>query len=187
MTDLEMPLPQACKDCPWQIANHGKKPDPHGFFTKANRTRLWKGLRTGEAPGMTCHGTDTARDRPDWDDSAGAEATHECAGAIACVQRELLIFQNIAEGLPEDAKAGRAFTLYRQMRPGGMTTGGFAEWISRIMFGGTPLARAMRQPTEAFLDQPGVERAAVGRRARHPGGRRRRSARRWLTFCTRSS
>jgi hypothetical protein len=157
MAALEMPLPQACKDCPWRIENHGRR-SSGGFFTVANRKRLWNGLRTGEAPGMTCHGTDprkkTAAEHEEWDETAGAEATHECAGSVAVVQRELLIFQNIAEGLPEGAKAGRALTIYRKMRPRGMTRGGFAEWISRVAFGGTPLARAMRQPTEEFLDQP---------------------------------
>lgn len=150
---IEQPLPQACKDCPWRIENHGRR-GKHGFFTAANRKRLWNGLRSGEAPGMTCHGTDTGRDRPDWGETAGAEATHECAGAVALVQRELLVFQNIADGLPDGAKAGRAFTIYRALRPRGMMSGGFAEWISRVAFGGTPLARSMKQPTEAFLDQP---------------------------------
>lgn len=158
MGEFKEALPQACSDCPWQIANHGRR-SKHGFFTVANRRRLWNGLRTGEAPGMTCHGTDPRKKNPDehedYGENAGSEATHECAGAIAVVQRELLIFQNIGEALPEGSKAGRAFTIYRKLRPGGITRSGFAEWIfSRVLMGDTPLGRAMRQPTEEFLDQP---------------------------------
>lgn len=159
---MSAPAPRTimCGDCPWRASNHRRKPDPHGFFSVANRKRLWKGLRTGEAPGMTCHGTDPRKKDPgshgDYGETAGSEATHECAGALACVQRELLVFQNIAQGIDSvegsRTKAGLAFTLYRKLRPGGMTRGGMANWVMRAT-GMDPFAGRMPDATEASLDQ----------------------------------
>lgn len=109
------------------------------------------GLRTAEAPGMTCHPTDARMaEFEGYEDTEGRRA-RECAGAIILVQRELLIFQHLAKPFPPDGSALRAYCKYR---PRGLTREAMAEWAWRVLAGGTPLAREVKQPTEAFLDQP---------------------------------
>ncbi len=81
---------KACKECPWRKSNQGKR-TKGGFYTKANLRRLWAGLRTGEAPGMTCHGADPRGKAIDAEpvEDLGGESKVECAGALLLVQREL--------------------------------------------------------------------------------------------------
>lgn len=81
--------PKACVACPWRKANQGK-PHPHGWYDQSNLDRLWRGLRTGEAPGMTCHPTDTNNLVPEGHREPPESAVrHECTGALILVQREL--------------------------------------------------------------------------------------------------
>ena len=37
---------EPCSDCPWRIANHGRR-HPGGFFRKDNLRRLWNQIRKG--------------------------------------------------------------------------------------------------------------------------------------------
>lgn len=89
--------PTPCAHCPWRLANQGKKPDPHGFYTKGNLKRLWGGLRNGVR--MTCHPTD-----PRMSDFEHAPAvkegtqTHECTGGLTLQQREMMKFQDFPGG-----------------------------------------------------------------------------------------
>lgn len=120
-----------CRGCPWRTANHGKA-HPDGWYSKANLRRLWAGLRTGDAPGMTCHPTD-----PDNPVSAQADAegyrpapdgseTRECAGAIILQQRELMRYQEVVE-------AGGSFADYKRGNPGAMTKGALAAFLTRCV------------------------------------------------------
>lgn len=81
-TEIDGPDPDPCRACPWLTANH-RRPHPDGWYTDANRRRLWNGLRTGEAPGMTCHPTDPVN-QPVGDNTR----TRECAGAWILLARE---------------------------------------------------------------------------------------------------
>jgi len=131
---------RACDACPWRKSNQGKRTSG-GWYTKRNLRRLWAGLRTGEAPGMTCHPTDP--DNPPSD--AGAQApedaqTKECYGSVLLVVREL----KVAEGLHAEHQE-RTAQVYRKVRPKGLTRAGIAHWIFRFavnapfLTGGPPL------------------------------------------------
>lgn len=125
-------LPAACRACPWRTSNHGKK-HPDGWFTQANRRRLWSGLRRGEM--MSCHPTDP--DNPVSDKAAaagykpapaGAE-TRECVGATVLVQREAQIWSD---------QAGGDIRRYRVLRPLGLLRDGITQVMLRIAFGDVP-------------------------------------------------
>lgn len=106
-----------CVGCPWLTANHGRKPDPDGWYTAANLKRLWAGLRTGEAPGMSCHPTDPRNPVSPAQAAAGGKAApehsvmRECAGSVIVQQREMQRFQNVDGD----------FTAYRRGNPLAMT------------------------------------------------------------------
>lgn len=135
-----------CSACPWRLANHGK-PHPHGWYTKKNLRRLWGGLRTGEAPGMSCHPTDPNNEVPEGHKAPkdGAEPA-ECAGALLLVKRELQLFQ-------ADPVAYK-----RERRPGKLTLDGLRWWVLARAgpFAGTPMGGpAMRDvPETADVGRP---------------------------------
>lgn len=87
-TEVDPPEASPCAACPWLTTNH-RRPHPEGYYTDANRRRLWNGLRTGEAPGMTCHPTD-----PENQPVKNDQRTRECAGAAILAQRELRAFED---------------------------------------------------------------------------------------------
>lgn len=116
-----------CAACPWRASNQGK-PHPHGWYSKKNLRRLWAGLRSGKAPGMTCHPTDPDNEVPEGHRPApeGNDA-RECAGALILVQRELKLLEKDPKG-------------YLKARPGGLTKAGLHWWaIARCFYAGTPL------------------------------------------------
>lgn len=141
---------RACQYCPWRIANQGKR-HPNGWYTKTNLRRLWAGLRTGEAPGMTCHPTDPNNLVPDsWPVKPKAGVTTvECSGALLLVQRELRLYERLV------AKYDRAATKrYRVLHPRGLTTTGAFFWAgARGTFAGTVVGGA---PMPVIEDDPDV-------------------------------
>ena len=104
-TEIDPPAEHPCAACPWLTANH-RKAHPEGYYTDANRRRLWNGLRTGEAPGMTCHPTDP-RNQPVKDD----QRTRECTGALILMQREANAFEEA--GSMAQYKTGRKLAATR--------------------------------------------------------------------------
>lgn len=106
-TEIDPPAESPCAACPWLTANH-RRPHPQGYYTDANRRRLWNGLRTGRAPGMTCHPTD-----PENQPVKAAQRTRECAGAVILALRELAA-----------CEAGKDLADYRRGRPLAMTRDG---------------------------------------------------------------
>lgn len=101
--------PRACAQCPWRLSNQGQ-PHPHGFFDAANVRRLWNGLRTGEAPGMSCHPTDSRMaEFEGYEATAERETMHECAGSVAMRVREFMRFQAICLEVEAEQKAGAKF------------------------------------------------------------------------------
>lgn len=127
-----------CAGCPWRTANHGKR-HPDGWYTKANLRRLWTGLRTGEAPGMSCHPTDPNNPVSEAAQAAGYKEApdhaevRECAGSVILQARELMKFQ-----------AAGTFTEYRRDNPGAMTREAlfaFGMRAAGAAFGGIPVRR----------------------------------------------
>lgn len=99
-------LPLACAHCPWRISNQGKQ-HPHNFYAKSNLRRLWNGLRTGEAPGMSCHPTDPhMAEYEGYEATADREETHECAGSVILLAREFMRFQAITLDVEDETAAG---------------------------------------------------------------------------------
>lgn len=120
-----------CKDCPWRTENHGKR-HKDGWFTKANRDRLWSKLRRGDS--MTCHMTDPENPVPEgYKTVKDGVTTHECAGALILQQREF-------EKLQSDC--GASIPEYRKRNPRGLTKEGIMAILNRALYGGTPLGPA---------------------------------------------
>jgi hypothetical protein len=140
--------PRACAQCPWRLANQGTR-HPHGFYSQTNLRRLWTGLRTGEAPGMTCHPTDPRMAEFDgYEKTAAARETRECAGAIILVLRELMRFQAICL---EDTD-NTALRVYRQQAPKGLKPAAIADLVWRFLGASAGLARAIRTDSVSLND-----------------------------------
>jgi hypothetical protein len=120
-------MSRACAQCPWRKSNQGKS-HPDGWYTKKNLQRLWAGMRTGEAPGMTCHPTDPNNPTPKgWKDVPKEAETKECAGALLLVTRELKLLEKDVDG-------------YRKMKRKGLNKFGLHFWaMVRCHFAGTPV------------------------------------------------
>lgn len=81
--------PTACSQCPWRASNQSRR-HPGGWYTRKNLLRLWNGMRTAKAPGMTCHPTDPNNPVPEGCPSTPeGKKTHECTGALILIIREL--------------------------------------------------------------------------------------------------
>jgi hypothetical protein len=133
-----------CSACPWRTANHGNR-HPGGWYTKANRRRLWAGMRRGEA--MTCHPTDPANPVPEgWPCPPADTVTRECAGFQILVMREMSLIERMVKSIP----ARLVFAQYRRIRPRGLTRQGMEATIARQFLSGTPLSHhhyPFTQPT----------------------------------------
>jgi hypothetical protein len=81
-------IPRICNTCPWRVVNHGK-PHPAGWYKIANLKRLWAGLRSGRAPGMICHSTDSKN--VEYGGTAPVKPGHEseCGGALYLLIRNV--------------------------------------------------------------------------------------------------
>lgn len=123
----------ACAACPFRLENHGRRTGD-GWYTKANRRRLWSGLRTGDAPGMTCHPTDPANPAPKRRPCAraadGADF-RECTGWHHVAQVELRLFEQAAEAHPGDFAA--AWRAYRASSQHPMTRAGLFAYATRTI------------------------------------------------------
>lgn len=141
-----------CSACPWRKSNQGKS-HPHGWYSKANLRRLWAGLRTGEAPGMTCHPTDKENPIPDGTKPVPDNVErHECAGAILLVIRELRLIE----------KDPALYIKILSRTRIGLTKDGIAWWgIARCSLANTPLGGPSFPVIEEDPDiaRPGVEEA----------------------------
>lgn len=158
-TNVAPATPKACSSCPWRLANQGSKPDPHGFFTKSNLTRLWRGLRNGAR--MSCHPTDPRMaEFKGYEALADREVTHECMGSLVLVTREASQFHEIANANPDSKKV---LALYRKAYPGGLTKSGLIAFAERQIFGGTAFDKNK-------MSTPDLNDAAVGYPPLNPKG-----------------
>ena len=104
-TEIDPPAADPCAACPWLTKNH-RRDHPEGYYTDKNRRRLWSGLRSGDAPGMTCHPTD-----PENQPTKSEQRTRECAGAVILMQRELHAFEQV--GSMSEYRKGRRLAATR--------------------------------------------------------------------------
>lgn len=132
-------MAKPCPDCPWRKSNQGK-PHPHGWYSRRNLRRLWAGLRSGKAPGMTCHPTDPDNLVPEGHRGAPeGSRPKECAGALLLVQRELRKLEKTPE-------------RYLKENRDGLTRSGVAFWalercvLANTPFGGTSLRAIGEDP-----------------------------------------
>lgn len=156
LVTVEPACPRPCAFCPWRLANQGSKPGPHKFYAPANLKRLWKGLRDGAR--MSCHPTDPRMSEFEgYEALAGREVTHECAGALVIVQREFMVFQELAQANP---KSKKTLQLYRKARPHGLTRNGLVAMLERAMLGGSflnPVAMARPDLNDQEIGYPAVD------------------------------
>lgn len=114
-----------CAHCPWRTENQGK-PHPDGWYTTANRDRLWAKLRRGES--MSCHPTDPTNPVSEKALAAGAivakegATPRECAGALILQQREIMVYQDDPKG-------------YAKARSRGLTKAGLRTIVERMILG----------------------------------------------------
>jgi len=139
-----------CANCPWRIANHGKR-TPWGFYTKTNLRRLWNQIRRGGA--QSCHPTDP--NHPDHI-AAGAKpgaTPKECPGSVILIFREFAKMANDKGVIePESCSA------YLRDHKDGLTKSGIAYWaVSRLAFGGVRFVGGPKLP-DVDVDDPEIGR-----------------------------
>lgn len=125
-----------CSSCPWLTSNHGK-PHPDGWYTLANRKRLWAKMRRGER--MSCHMTDPRNPVPEGVKPVPEHAvTRECTGGLILQQREVMRLQ---------APSGpfKQWDVYHRDHPRGLTKMGAFAMVDRAMFAGS-FYRPMTKP-----------------------------------------
>lgn len=116
-----------CATCPWRKNLQGTK-HPAGWYKLANITRLWNGIRSGNAPGMVCHSSD-----PDSKDYGSVKTVpetvqkRECAGAIQLVITEINLLNDIGD-----------FKIYKKSRKSPLTRAGLRAVMERVLFRGSP-------------------------------------------------
>jgi hypothetical protein len=89
-------------------------------------------MRRGER--MSCHPTDP-RSVPK---AAALAETHECAGALVLIQREIVKLSEFP--------GPHAFRLYRKAHPRGLTKEGVAVFISRTKLANMPIVGGPKMP-----------------------------------------
>ena len=162
IVQLEGRTERACAHCPWRLSNQGK-PHPHSFYSKRNLARLWAGLRSGRAPGMTCHPTDPRMaEFEGYEATADRELMRECAGALTLMWREVMHFQEIAKEAERGELMTNALREYRRRFPHGLTRRGLVEVVTRFTFGGTPFARATPGVDNILVNDPEVGYPPLG-------------------------
>jgi hypothetical protein len=143
------PVNKPCENCPWRLANQGKR-TPWGFYTKTNLRRLWGQIRRGGGQ-QSCHPTDPSH--PDHIAAGAKEGSkaRECPGSVILVLRELKDASNESSVLtPESMNA------YLKTRKNGITKSGFRYWIlERIQMGGVPYFGGPKLPS-VDVDDPEV-------------------------------
>ena len=119
-------MTKPCDQCPWRIANHGRRHSGH-FYTQKNLRRLWNQVRRG-GRAQGCHLTD-----PSHPDHVAAGCSpdakpQECLGSVALVVRELEHMQSLAPG---DVITMAHVTKYLRQSPRrlGLTREGLMWWL----------------------------------------------------------
>ncbi|MDA4131846.1 MAG: hypothetical protein OK454_01795 [Thaumarchaeota archaeon] len=140
-------MSKPCQQCPWRLANQGKK-HKHAFYTKANLRRLWGQIRRGGGA-QSCHLTDPSHpDHIDAGAKPGAKA-QECPGSVIVVLREVT---KMAEGNEVTNDGVKKYLAMRKKN--GLTKRGILFWVvSRIQFGGVPMIGGLKLPEVDVTDK----------------------------------
>lgn len=118
-----------CAQCPWRLANQGKR-HAFGFYTLKNLRRLWKEVRGGSRA-QSCHLTDASHVAVGAKPGAKAK---ECPGSVVMVVRELRSLEKI-----QAEHGGVAVKVYLKERRRGLTRYGLAYWaMTRVGFANVP-------------------------------------------------
>lgn len=125
--------PSPCSECPWRLANQGRR-SKNAFYTKTNLRRLWNGLRRGER--MTCHPTDPRMvEFEGYEKTIDRTNTYECTGAVILVQREATKFQD--QCLAAQAIGARdGLRRYLRAHPRGLLRDGILVVVEGVAFSG---------------------------------------------------
>ena len=149
---------EPCSDCPWRIANHGRR-HPGGFFRKDNLRRLWNQIRKGGGM-QTCHPTDPSH--PDHRKYGGAKEGSdalECIGSIVLVTREIVHAARLGKSQTTVDVAGAELYLKESRTRKGLTRSGLL-WAAVLR--ATPLPVGVGMPMPA-LNRQTVDSAEIGR------------------------
>jgi hypothetical protein len=147
--------PRPCAQCPWRTRNQTRV-DRHGFYSLANLQRLWEGLRDGER--MACHPTDPAMaEFTGYEQTASRRQTHECAGALVLIHRELHRLHTATK----QTAPGDALALYRDtVGELALTSKGIASHAFALLAGRPPLCGGVEvrrvDLTDADSAMPGL-------------------------------
>ena len=136
-----------CAQCPWRVANHGKR-TPWGFYRKDNLRRLWNQIRRGGRR-QSCHVSDP--NHPDHRLAGAKEGSepHECRGSLILIQRELRALANGATVLD-----GHHVEEYLVKYPRGLTRQGIGYFLlSRQMDPPFGEGRMSKVPEEMLDDE----------------------------------
>lgn len=126
-----------CDTCPWRLTTqgrqgvlpHGKK-KPVGWYSVTNLKRLWNGMRTGKAPGMTCHSTD-----PRAVETGGAPVPErvemrECAGyLILAIRHANELLDGLGKTPPNSPESREVWARYRSRHQLPFTLSGLRAFV----------------------------------------------------------
>ena len=162
-TDMEQAIKttgRPCEQCPWRVANHGKR-HPGGFYRKDNLRRLWNQIRKGGRL-QGCHPTDPSH--ADHREYAGAKPGTkpvECIGSVILIMREMRYADTLdgntstRELSPTDFDRYMAETAKRKgLTRNGLLYHGFIRGLPRPLGEGSPLPAV----AEELLDSPAYGR-----------------------------
>jgi hypothetical protein len=145
--------PRPCAQCPWRTRNQSRR-DRHGFYRLENLRRLWEGLRDGER--MTCHPTDPdMAEFAGYEQTAGAQKTCECAGALVVIQRELTRLDAAYRRAKERRRTSGLGDYLEIVGPFALTREGAAAHVFAMLAGRTPLCGGV-DVRHVDLNEPGI-------------------------------
>jgi hypothetical protein len=142
-------MAKPCDQCPWRLANQGKK-HKFGFYTKANLRRLWNQVRGG-GTAQSCHLTDPSHEDHIAVGAKPGATAQECPGSVILVLREVQRMAD-ANNVIDDAAPKR----YLAVRKKGLTKSGILYWVfRRIHLSGVPYIGGEKLP-EVDQDDPNI-------------------------------
>lgn len=143
-----------CDDCPWRVANHGRR-TPWGFYTRRNLRRLWSEIRRGGLP-QSCHPTDPNHPAHVAAGAKPGATPQECPGSVILIYREFEKLRALsATGVIDGPTCDRYLAKHRD----GLTKEGLLYWLmGRYKFGGVPFVGGGAKLPEVDVNEDGIGR-----------------------------
>lgn len=127
MLGVKPPDVSVCATCPFRGSNHGKR-HPAKWYTKANLTRIWNGIRLNKAPGMVCHSSDpNSKNYGSIKDVPETAVKHECGGLLQLIYREFTLLNTV-----------KTYKEYQALSTKPFIRGAIAFWANRQMSNNLP-------------------------------------------------